>query len=107
MISYNKIYSWREAQNILDKYEATSEKTGREYVAYTIPGSLCDGMIITGDGFKTTIIKEVYLNEWSSGISIRMYNNLPKKYENIMEMLDGADYDDEKEMEKITKFFYA
>ena len=31
-------------------------------------------------GKKSIIIKEVYINEWSSGHTIRMYNKLPKKY---------------------------
>lgn len=29
---------------------------------------------------KTILIKEVFLNEWSSGHTIRMYNKMPKKY---------------------------
>lgn len=41
-------------------------------------------VICYGEGLKTTIIKEVYLNEWSSGHTIRMYNKTPKKYENLL-----------------------
>ena len=29
---------------------------------------------------KTIVIKEVYLNQWSSGHTIRRYNKIPKKY---------------------------
>ena len=31
-------------------------------------------------GKMTIVIKEVYLNEWSSGHTIRKYNETPKKY---------------------------
>ena len=39
------------------------------------------GLVICyGPGLKTTIIREVYLNGWSSGHTITMYNKTPKKY---------------------------
>ncbi len=38
-------------------------------------------LLLTADGKKSVIINEVYLNEWSSAHTIRMYNKLPKKYE--------------------------
>ena len=41
-------------------------------------------MIMFGEGLKTTIVKEVYINEWSSGHTIRMYNKMPKKYEQMI-----------------------
>ena len=40
--------------------------------------------ILYGEGLKTTIIKEVYLNEWSSGNSIISYNKMPKKYAKLL-----------------------
>jgi len=49
-----------------------------------------DGCLVQGltvcecDGWKTAIIKEVYLNEWSSGQSVRFYNKTPKKYEKMI-----------------------
>jgi hypothetical protein len=36
-----------------------------------------------GDLLKTIVIREVYLNEWNSGHTMRFYNKLPKKYERI------------------------
>ena len=42
-------------------------------------------LIMHGTGLKTSIVKEVYLNEWSSAHTIRMYNKMPKKYEHILE----------------------
>jgi hypothetical protein len=32
-------------------------------------------------GKKSIIINEVYVNQWSSAHTVRMYNKLPKKYE--------------------------
>ena len=49
-------------------------------------GSLGLGLVLCyADGLKTTVIKEVYLNEWSSGHTVRMYNKMPKKYEKMLE----------------------
>lgn len=36
--------------------------------------------ILLADGCKSAVIKEVFINEWSSGHSVRLYNELPKKY---------------------------
>ena len=33
-----------------------------------------------GEEFYSYVIKEVYLNEWSSGHKVRKYRQLPKKY---------------------------
>ena len=38
-------------------------------------------------GKKVIVIKEVYLNHWSSGHTVRMYNKIPKKYEKALEMV--------------------
>ena len=39
-------------------------------------------------GLKTFIIKEYYINEWSSGHSIIGYNKMPKKYEKMLEKIE-------------------
>lgn len=36
--------------------------------------------ILYGDGLKTAVIQERYLNEWSSTHTIRFYNLTPVKY---------------------------
>ena len=41
-------------------------------------------MIMFGEGLKTTIVKEIYVNAWSSGHSVRMYRKTPKKYEKMI-----------------------
>lgn len=35
------------------------------------------------------VIKEVYINEWSSGHKVRGYNKVPEKYKKIIEDLVG------------------
>ena len=49
-----------------------------------IEGCLGYGTTIAhADGCKWLIIQEHYLNEWSSGNSMRLYKKLPKKYEKL------------------------
>jgi len=52
--------------------------------------------MISGENLKTAIITEKYLNEWSSGHTIRLYNKTPKKYEKMLEEY-YARPDEEKE----------
>lgn len=48
-------------------------------------GCLGLGLVVCfGDGLKTTIIREKYVNEWTSVHTIRSYNNMPKKYEQLL-----------------------
>ena len=48
-------------------------------------GCLGLGLVMCfGDGLKTTIIKEKYVNEWTSVHTIRSYNDMPKKYEQLL-----------------------
>ena len=70
-------------------------------MAYTIEGTLNDNHIIVADGYKTVIIKELPLNEWSSCCVIRRYNKCPKKYYRVMELLDAG------ENEKAEKLFFS
>lgn len=74
------LYSLSECEKLINKYV---ERGGE---VYTIEEG-CIGlglMVLTGHNLKTTIIKEVYLNEWSSAHKVRMYNNCPKKYQEII-----------------------
>jgi len=79
--------------------------THEGFIAWTIPGSLVDGYILTANGCKTTIIKEIYLNEWSSGYALRMYKKIPRKYEKIIEMIEDAE--SEEDIQNYIKAFYA
>lgn len=39
---------------------------------------------------KTVVVREVYLNEWSHGHTIRMYNECPKKYQKLIEKMEDS-----------------
>jgi hypothetical protein len=41
-------------------------------------------MVLSANGYKYAIIKEVFVNSWVSTHSIRFYNKLPKKFETII-----------------------
>lgn len=75
-----KLYSTEDVQEIIDVHRFNF---GR--IITIEEGSLGYGtMILFGEGLKTTIIKEVFLNEWSSVHTIRSYNKCPKKYEKYL-----------------------
>lgn len=46
------------------------------------------------------IITEKYLNEWSSAVTIRQYNKIPKKYKQVIDLLDNG------EIDEANKLFY-
>lgn len=76
-----QLYGCEAVQNLIDRY---FDRGGEMYEIQE--GVLGYGeLILYGEGLKTTIVKEVYLNEWSSGHTIRMYNKMPKKYEMVLE----------------------
>lgn len=41
----------------------------------------------TNGVWKTIIIKEVYVNEWTSKQTVRMYNKTPLKYQNYRQVI--------------------
>lgn len=83
-------------KNLIEKYEAREN-----FEKFTIEGCLIDNYILTAKNCKTTIVKEKYLNEWSSCYEIIMYNRTPKKYQKIINLLEN-----EKE-EEARKLFFA
>jgi len=72
------MYSLKQCEDLIYKYANTY---GGEVVTIS-EGVLGLGQImLTGvKGKKHIIITEFYINPWSSGHKIRMYNKLPKKY---------------------------
>jgi len=76
-----KLHSFKVAEKLIERY---SDIEGS--IVYQIDeGSLGIGdWICTAPGKKTCIIKEVFINEWSSGQSIKFYNKTPKKYEKML-----------------------
>lgn len=76
-----KLYDCTAVSNLIQQY---MEKGGD--LVQIKEGSLGYGFcILYGDGLKTTVIQEVYINCWSSGHKIRMYNKMPKKYADMIE----------------------
>lgn len=79
-------YTLEACENLINRYY----ELGGEVVTLE-EGCLGLGLVMCyGDGLKTTIIQEVYLNPWSSGHTIRMYKKMPKKYEQMLERYWGA-----------------
>lgn len=90
-----QLYSLEAVLKLRDKY------LDRDGMVYTIYGCLLDNYIFTAPNCKTTIVKEKYLNEWSSAYTITMYNNTPAKYEKVITaLIDG-------EEEKADKLFWG
>lgn len=74
-------YTLTACENLIQKFI----DNGGEIVTLE-EGCLGYGLTVCyGEGLKTAIIREVYLNEWSSGHTIRMYNKMPKKYAQMLE----------------------
>ena len=90
-----QLYSLEAILNLRDKY------LDRDGMVYTIYGTLLDNYIFTAPNCKTTIVKEQYLNAWSSAYTITMYNKMPKKYEKVIDALIDGDE------EKADKLFFG
>jgi hypothetical protein len=72
-----KIYSLEAIEKLISHYTKNggSIETIKE-------GTLGYGTtVLKCEKLKFAVIKEVYLNEWSSGHTVRLYNKLPQKYQ--------------------------
>lgn len=75
-----RTYSLSAVENLINRY---SQVEGNTY-SVVEEGVLGYGKIVLkAPNKKTTIITEVYENEWSSTHKVRMYNVCPKKYDNL------------------------
>lgn len=76
------LYSSEAVEKLAEQYRAK----GGELTPIT-EGSLLEyGLaIFHGDGLKTAVIKEKYLNAWSSAYTCRLFNRMPKKYAEMLE----------------------
>lgn len=75
-------YDCTAVRKFIDHYRNECWKVDKEPDIITLQeGTLGYGtMVLKCDGFKTVIIKEFYVNHWSSLHTIRCYNKTPKKY---------------------------
>lgn len=76
------LYTCTAVAEFINRYTENCRKVNKEPNIVTLrEGTLGYGnMVLMCDGFKTAIIQERYLNCWSSGHTIRLYNKTPKKY---------------------------
>lgn len=79
-----KIYTVNAIKNLIDKYI----NAGGEFYELE-EGCLGYGVCVLiseeSKKLKQFVIKEKYLNEWSSGHTVTGYKKLPKKYEKMLE----------------------
>ena len=76
------LYTCTSIDNFISKY---MEKGGTAY-------RIDEGVLTSGDWIlfdirgklKSCIIKEVYINDWSSAQSLRKYKKLPEKYKKMI-----------------------
>ncbi len=75
-----KTYTLEAVDRFIAKY---IEKGGQ--IINIAEGSLGYGKILLiAEGMRSSIVNEVYLNEWSSGHTVRQYISLPKKYDKFV-----------------------
>lgn len=74
------LYNCSAVDSLINKYL----EAGGDAIQTDEGGCGCGDWILYGDGLKTAIIKEVYLNCWSSAHTIRFYNETPAKYAAII-----------------------
>ena len=78
-----KSYKLSDCEKLIDRYvnEFKGQATEIE------EGCLGLGTLLLHDakGKKAVLIQEFYVNAWSSGHKIRLYNKLPKKYQKLIQ----------------------
>lgn len=92
------VYTITAGENLIKEY---TQKNGD---LWQFSGCLADSYICKAAGFKYAIIKEKYLNEWSSGYKIRFCRKLSKGLQKAVEMIEAAETDDE-EQKAINQFY--
>jgi hypothetical protein len=74
------MYSTSEVDRLIAHY---LDKGGEVYTLEE--GCLGHGlMVMMGEGLKSCVVTEVFQNHWNSVHKVRLYNKLPKKYEQMM-----------------------
>ena len=76
-----KTYTLNACEELMSRY---IDADG--YAITVEEGCLGLGTVVCfGENLKTAIIKEFYINPWSSGHTVRFYNKMPKKYEDMVD----------------------
>lgn len=82
-------------QDLIERYESAGGQV------IQIMGTLLDNYIMFVEGLKTFVVREKYLNEWSSANQIITFQKLPKKYAKVAELWENG------ETEKAEKLFFS
>lgn len=95
-------YTYKAVQNLLNTYLNKDDGVS----IYEVPCSLLDGYLVipNKDNLYCSLIKEVYLNEYSSAYTIRMFNKnrITKKMFTFIDL-----YNEEGASDKVIDLFYA
>lgn len=76
-----KLYTSGAVQQLADYY---MENGGEVYEVEE--GTLGWGLtLMVRDGWKSAVVRETYVNEWSSAHTVRMYERLPRKYQKFLD----------------------
>lgn len=72
--------------------EAVSRLADDGYMVYEVPGCLVDGFICIAPDEKhwNFEFREVYLNEWSSGLSMRRFRELSQRQKDLIEKIENS-----------------
>jgi len=81
-----KDYSLKQCEDLISRY--VNERSGA--ITQIEDGCLGLGFLILHDApkTKTIIIKEYYINAWCSGHKVTMYNEIPKKYQELIRLTE-------------------
>jgi len=76
-------YTLKSCEELIDKY--VNQYNGK--LTIIEEGCLGLGLLVlhSAKGKKTIVIREVYVNPWNSTHTIRRYNKIPKKYNNLIQ----------------------
>jgi hypothetical protein len=75
-----KNYSLKTVEKLINQY---LDKGGE--IIQIEEGCLGYGkMLLSASGYKYAVVQERFVNSWVSTHTIRFYNKLPKKFENII-----------------------
>ena len=86
-------YTLEAVENLMQRY---IEAVGKYLTVQE--GILGYGITICfGEGLKTAVITETYVNYWTSTHKIRMYNKMPEKYQQMIGEYYNKLYEDDAE----------
>lgn len=71
-------FSLKSCEDLIDKY--VNEYKGEAFVLEDGVLGLGTIVLTNATGKKSVLIKEYFINSWTSGHDVKLYNELPKKY---------------------------